>query len=490
MLRIGFLPSYAHYDTRFDSSGTVQPLGAALNLDSAGSNFLPLLAAAEAAVRDLTSDSSYRMVLGKVKLPLDADIRRFPLDLSLGITRWLTLTVRVPLVKTRVQGVFKLDSTTANVGWNQATQAALNSQNLSQILSLLSQLGTAIATLQTRIAQGNYGCPTSAQCQSANALLARAQRLLADLNAMTGPPGTSGLPPVAPLASSAAGLKIQAAIAAVESGFASFSVQPPTGTLPLPATMLGTTDVGTTILQNGEFGYGLLPLSTVRISGLGDVEARLRVGLLGGDRFRLVLTGGARLPTGFNRSPLHVFDLGTGDRQLDLEGGLEFAFEPGRVDLSGQALYTRQFADQVVMRWAPPERPIALITDQLLTDRKLGNVFRVAVYPSLVLSEGFRVYGSAYYWHKAADTYSPANGPPPTTASPADVARGTGGQSLSLGGGIAYRAARAQRDTTGAPTGLPVEAGLSYQAAFSGSGGLVPKSTMLNLYLRFYHRLW
>src|SRR3972149_3635093 len=64
-LHIGFLPSCAHYDTRFDSSGTIEPLGRSLSPNTAGSNFLPSLAAAEAAVRGLTRDSTYRMGLGK-----------------------------------------------------------------------------------------------------------------------------------------------------------------------------------------------------------------------------------------------------------------------------------------------------------------------------------------------------------------------------------------------------------------------------------------
>jgi hypothetical protein len=80
--------------------------------------------------------------------------------------------------------------------------------------------------------------------------------------------------------------------------------------------------------------------------------------------------------------------------------------------------------------------------------------------------------------------------PAPGTPAAADLALGSGGQVLSLGWGIAYRATRPQRDTTGTKTAMPVEAGLSYQATYAGSGGLVPQSTMLNLYLRVFYRLW
>ncbi len=495
LLRIGFLPSYAHYDTRFDSTGTMEPLGRYLSPDTAGSNFLPSLAAAEAAVRDLTGDSTYRMNMGKVALPLDADVRRFPFDFSVGLTDWLTLGVRVPLVKTRVQGVLALDTANANVGWNQAAIAAGNDAAAAEILELFAELDDAIAYVQDSIAQGGYGCPSSPRCAAANAALVQAIRLRDNLAALTGATGTAGsLPPVAPLASSSAGTAIRQAISMVAAKLASFgagTINP--AFLVLPGSQLDTAGIQT-IVTDSAFGYDYrLPLATPkRVYRLGDIEAFVRIGLLRGSRLRAVLTTGVRLPTGYRQQPYHVFNLGTGDKQLDLEGGVEVAWEPGRLGLSGTAIYTRQFADQLPLRWAPPERPIALAAYQYLTDRQLGSVFQAAIYPSLTLSEGFRVYGFAYYYHKTADSYSLPTSVTPVPGTPAaqDIARGSGGQSLSLGGGIAYRATRPQRDTTGTRTALPVEAGMSYQAAFSGSGGLVPKSTVLHLYLRFHAKLF
>jgi len=491
MFQFGFLPSYAHYDTRFDSAGTVEPLGRYLSPDTAGANLLPSLAAAEQAVRSITGDNTYRMNLGKVSLPLDADVRRFPFDFSLGVTDWLTLGVRVPLVKTRVQGVLAVDTSQANVGFNQAAAAAGNAAGAAEILALLSQLGAAMSSLQTQIGQGAYGCPSSPQCTAANALLARATRLLSDLVILTGTPGDA-LPPAAPLATSAAGIAIRAEIRAVADSLAAFGAGTVSATLPLPTARLDSADVQT-VITDSAFGYELLPLATPkRIYRLGDIEAFARVGVLRGTRLRAVLTTGVRLPTGYRQRPTHVFNLGTGDQQLDLEAGIEVAWEPGRLGISGSATYTHQFADQLSMRWAPPERPIAPAAYRYLTDRRLGDAFHAAVFPALRLSEGFQVYGSAYYFRKAADSYALSAGvaPLPGTPEAEDLARGSGGRSLSLGGGIAYRATRPQRDTTGTLTALPVEAGLSYQAAFSGSGGLVPKGTVLHLYLRFHAKVF
>lgn len=492
-LQIAFLPSYAHYDTRFDSSGVIEPLGRYFSPDSAGTQLFPTLAAAEAAVRDITGDNTYRMNLGKVDLPLDADVRRFPFDFSLGLTRWLTLRVSVPLVKTRVQGVLHLDTTGANVGWNLAAGAANNAQAAVAIQTLLEQLQNAIGSLQTQIAAGGYGCPSSAQCAAFTALAARAQRLHDDLAALAGNAASASvLPAAAPLASSAAGLEIQRQLAAVVDSLALAGAGTVDSTFPLPTTALDTAGVQTIITDTG-FGYELPPLATAkRIYRLGDMEATLRAGLLQGERFRTVVTAGVRLPTGTTaQSLVHAFTLGTGDHQLDVHAGLELAWEPGRLGLSGTAVYTRQFAHQIDMRWAPATQPVAPAAFAYLTRLKLGDVFQAAVYPSLTLSPGIRVYGSAYYYHKGLDNYSLAAGvnPAPGSPTPAEMASGSGAQALMLGGGIAYRAVSVQRDSTTAPS-LPVEAGLSYQTTFSGSGGLVPKSTMLNLYLRFYARLW
>lgn len=488
-LRVGFLPSYAHYDTRFDSSGTIQPLGAYFSLDSAGSDFLPTIAEAEAAVRRMTGDSAYRMNLGKVSVPLDADVRRFPFEFSLGLTEWLTVGLRVPFVKTRIQGLASVDNTGANVGLNLAASDSAG----GKIQSVLSGLSAAIALLQANIDAQFYGCPSSADCDSKRALLAEAQAFLSELTVLAGSPGSGvPVPPVAPTSSSTAGSALLSRL----NGLASQLLAAGAGVVPttftLPATGLDTAGLQA-IITDSAYGYDMLRLATPRRTyTFGDLEAFLRIGLLQRARLRAVLTAGARLPTGQLADSRHPFNLGTGDHQLDLEGGVEFAWEPGILGLSGTAIYTHQLADRIEMRWATPERPIAPKAYLYPTDRKLGDVLRAAAYPSLRLTEGFLVYGSVYYYHKAADSYSlPATVDPlPGTPAAADVARGSGGQALSIGGGIAYRNIRPQRDTTGAKTALPVEAGLSYQAAYSGSGGLVPQSTMLNLYLRIFYRLW
>jgi hypothetical protein len=488
-LRLSFLPSYANYNTLFDSAGLTRPLGADFSPDTAAANFLPTLFTVETAVRRITSDAAYRASLGAARINLDADIRRFPLDAELGITDWLTLSARIPVLKTRVQGAFTLDSITGTVGWNQIAAEAANPLARGQIEALLAQLDQAAATLEGRIATGDYGCPSSAQCAQAQALVARARQIRTDLILLTGVLSTDGspTPPVAPIASSTAGMRIQAEIAAVRSEFqTSFGVSTAIGTLPLPTKRMTAGGVDS-LLRDTAFGYApLLPLETVRIYEFGDAEVGLRIGLLRGDRLRTALHAGVRLPTGTRESNLHVFDAGTGDRQMDIELGLDAAVESAGLGLAVTVRYTLQLADQLTARLTPPERPIAPAAWELPYERDLGDVIQLAAYPSLRLSESFRAYGSVYFFHKGADSYRGGLTVQDPLGGPAvDLSRGTEHRALSYGGGVYYRADRAR----GSGQMLPIEAGLSYQAAFSGSTR-TPKSTVLNLYLRLYYRVF
>jgi hypothetical protein len=483
ILRVGFLPSYANYDSRFASDGTVEPLGTDLTADTAGSNLLWSLGTAELAVRRLTGDSTYRMTLGPIRTQLDADVRRIPLDVALGLTSRLTLTARVSLVKTRMQATVTLDSLQGNVGWNQAAGQAGNATGATGIAALLTQLADRILTLDIRIRGGAYGCPSSADCAMAMATLTRAQALWANLNALTGA-DAAARPATAPLAASPAGLAVQSEIAAVKAalGNPTLGLAPVTGSLALPTKSLTATDFQT-LLGAAEFGYGLRPIATTDISRIGDSEVGVRLGLLQSAAARIVLHGAARLPTGTRDSLDHAVDLGTGDKQFDAEVGVEAAVETRALGLSASAIYTRQFADNLALR-SPQTPGIFLVPEAFAGDfrRYLGDVLQLSAYPSIQLNPAFRVFAFAHYYRKAGDRFEPLD---PVGPSP-DVTITDPAWALNLGGGIHYRAERAGTDVVK----LPVEAGLSYQAAYRGEGVGTPKSTILNMYLRLHYRIW
>lgn len=491
-LRFSFEPEFNAWDTRFGPEGEDEPLGLDLSPDVAGPNFFPTLLAPLLAVRSIIADPGYQLNMGALRTALDADIRRFPFNFALGITDRITLTASIPVVTTRAQVALTLDTTDANVGWNQAAGASGNPGGLAAIAMLLGELEAAATALDAQIAAGDFGCPTSAMCDEARDLVTRTRSLRMDLVALTGVGQSEGapLPPFAPTQASAAGVALRAAIDSIAQELASFGATV-TGSLALPEQRLAVEDINTVLTQE-EFGYDAFGLEFAKLrNSLGDLELGLRFGLLQTAGVRAVLSGTVRLPTGKLDDPGHVVDLGSGDHQMDVVGGLELALEPGSaVGISLFGRYTLQLPHTLERRVAPPDRPIALAALQAPVRRDLGDVLEAGVYPTVRLSQAFRAYLSAYYRRQFEDRYSLPSGVTLPTSAPgavpvAALAQESAMEAISLGGGVYYRSVTDRRGLT-----LPIEAGIDYRTAWDGSGGLTPKPTRVNFYLRLYYRLW
>jgi hypothetical protein len=489
VLRLGFSPWYTNYDHRFALDGTLQPLGADLSSDSMPASFFPTMVPAELALQAITANSGLKLNLGKFTNTLDADIRRFPLSAALGLTDRITFSVNVPIVTVRMNDRLIVDSASKQVGWNQTLSAAANGTALAQVQALVSQLDAAAGVIDAGVNQNLYGCPASAQCAQAKALAIRARAVRDNIVLLTGSALTTGAPPFAPLASSAAGTALTAAIQALAAQLATFGATGVTATLPLPTKQTDTSDVQT-VLLDPSFGYSADSLVMRRRTTIGDVELGLHVGVAQSAAFRLVLNGIVRLPTGNLASPASFTALSTGDHQTDLEAGFDAAFEPGStIGLWASAAYTAQLPDHLSLRVGPLHSPIALASYERPVERNLGDILRIAFGPELRLSPEVRVFGSATYWSKAADTYvdGPSRqvftGPPGPSADVLNQESAM--RTWSFGGGISYRSTRAHSGEK-----LPIEAGIHYSAAYSGSGGFTPQATSMGLYLRLFYRVF
>jgi hypothetical protein len=493
-LRVSFEPELLNYDERFGPDGAVEPLGLDLTTDSAGPGFLPTLLGPQLAVQSILGDPTYRVTAGAITTKLDADIRRFPLSMALGLTNRITLTASLPIVTTRMQVNLALDSTDANVGWNQAVLQSGNPGGLDQITQLLAELEAGAAAVEAQIAAGAFGCPSSTMCDQARDLVTNTRVLAGNLVLLTGvgAEAGSGIPPFAPLAGSPAGQAILTVIDAIAADLVAFGAAAPGVALPLPAEQITTDDINTVLTSNG-FGYDAFPLAFAKLSNsLGDAEVGLRWGLIQERSVRATLVTKVRLPTGTLDSPVHFTDLGSGDKQTDLIGGLELSLEPGNaVSLAVSASYTLQLSQQLQRRITVPERPIALAAAQTVVRRDLGDVVQFAAYPSVRLNKAFRVYLSGNYFKKFQDEVTMPGGATAPTGFPGAesvdaLEQKTEMEMLSLGGGIYFRMTE---DKVGRPR-LPIEAGIDYRTAFDGKGGLTPNPTRLNFYLRLYYGLW
>ena len=486
-LRVAFDPQWLSFAELYDAAGTRIPLGTYYSADTLGSGFFPTLADAEGAVRSLTGDGAFRFNAGRFRARLDADVRRFPFSFSVGVSSRLTLTATVPLVTTRVKSGPSLDSTGSEAGWNPiSTQGSFGAFDTLTIL--LGELDAAAARLDADIAAGAFGCPTGPTCDDARALADRVRSLGADLRTLTGyatvaAGAGSPVPPLAPLAGSAAGQAIRAAIADVSAELEALGQLGLTTTMPLPAVPIDSNAVDV-ILGEQEFGYDALPLDrgeTIKLSGLGDVELSLRYGLATGPTLRAVLGGLVRLPTGKKQDdPNDFLDIAPANGQLDLAVSLDAAFEPGsRVGLWFSGGYTMQFGDRLTKRVARLDQPIVPVSAIAEVERNLGDELRVSVHPALRLAPSFRAFVSASYYHRGADTYL-VNG----SAVP-ELEALTGQTMWTIGGGLWYRMEQNRRGAS-----LPIEAGFLYDTTVYGSRGIVPKSGRMSLSLRFFYTLW
>ena len=490
VLRISFEPWYINYDRMFDASGNDIPLGTPLTKDTAGVNFFSSLLAPQTAIRSMIEDSSYVINAGAFKTVQNGDVRLFPFNFHFGLTDRITLTASLPVVTTRMQVVFTVDSTNSTMGWNQVAPNAANATARQDVIALLGELQGSVAALDAAIQGGGYDCPSGPTCDAARALLDRARRTELDLIAMTGvsPDGTlaSELPPFNPTVTSADGEAILAAIADLSTALQSFGVPGLSTTLPLPQGRIGTDDAQA-VLTDSAFGYNAAPLEFTKLTQrLGDAEIGLRWGLLQGPSTRVVLFGIVRLPTGILDPPSNFTALGTGDKQTDLQVGADATFETGLVGLGISGYYNMQLGQQLVRRPASlAERPIAIAAAQQMVSRKLGDEFRIAAYPALRLHPSFSIYGSVDYYHKKLDDYGAVGTPPegPGILPPEALELNSSMSRLSVGAGIYYRSTG--RDGTS----LPIEAGAYYFAAFKGKGGLTPMTSGMNFYLRLFWRL-
>lgn len=487
-LRIDFSPHYTNYNLRFSfgtpgiADGTAEPLGTDLTVDTAGSNIFPTFSGAENAIRSLTGDAAYRLNVGKFSTIRDADVRHFPFGFALGVSRRLTVRLNIPIVTTRSQVTFTNDTTDANVGWNMADENYGTTTTAADAAALINQLSAAISEIEALIAAGNFGCPTGPACDQARGVVTRATALLGNLFAITGLGAGAEAVAFAPLATSAAGAAVLAEIAAVASELQALGTSPVTATLPLPTGRLSADDINNFLLAGPDFTA--LPIGFNRQTKFGDIEIGARFGLLMNATTRAVLTTTVRLPTGRPSSADNFVDIGTGDGQTDVELGIEAAFEPGNsVGLSFGASYTLQLAHSLVRRVTTPDAPIVPLSHRFLVKRDLGDVIRFSAYPTIRLSSVFRVFGSVHYFRKGRDSFSYPGSSPAGALDLALLEVETEMRALSYGGGIAYRSDQTSRGRT-----LPIEAGLNYRAAFSGSGGLTPKTNSMQFYLRlFFH---
>ncbi|MDP3773408.1 MAG: hypothetical protein Q8Q85_04005, partial [Gemmatimonadales bacterium] len=306
-LRVVLAPDWARWNRRFGegtpgfTKDALEPLGVDFPSESLGVDRLTFLAPVQSRIQALTGLSGFALNLGRARLTLNANVRVVPLAFELGVTRRLSLSLFVPLVRSRVEAFLQGPDTSADsaatrgdVGFNPAflTPGALD--------AFREQVDSALIALQTQATSGPVALRGQAQ-STLNAI----QPLLCGLYDLAG--GSAGsaaslcfsatptaMSPVLPWTGSEAGDSLatiltrdRASYEALRSQYAGLGIPLPAlnATFDLPATQLDS--LGLRRFFSDPAGpLAGDSLTNVLRTRLGDIEAGATYQLADRPRFR------------------------------------------------------------------------------------------------------------------------------------------------------------------------------------------------------------
>ena len=442
VLRAGVATWWTHANERFQrTSSRVESLGADFDIASLDERIFENIGLLRAPLETLSGLVNPALSLGRLQADYEETSYVVPITFDYGLTGRLTLTALVPYIKTRAE-VFPHPNPAGpegSIGVNPALSApGARTQNTL----VFSQLSTATTRLQAELVRClNNSDPTcsaiNANRQAAAALVstgtasANAIATIYGTNAVGTAPGVAGSAYV-PVGTRALQSAIDAQLAALSSQFQTFLGAPPAGAW-IAARPVGAPPLAyehfQSILTDSAFLVIGRRLTDIERSHLGDIEVGAKLLLL--DTFgapvgraptrtsgaRLAVGGLLRLGTGQRDSPEDFADIGTGDRQRDIElrGALDLVLAR-RWWGSAVARYGIQRADQLPLRVpflvpgpALSETPFPAAARQFEIDRDLGDYLELEFSPRFTPNANFAFSGHYRLRRKQADRYSAAN---------------------------------------------------------------------------------
>jgi len=507
VLRVLLPPVWWRWDRRFGEgttgyvTGALEPAGVDFGAESLGVAQLPFLGPSQSALRTITRIPAFTFSLGQADLRLNANVRAMPIGVAVGISRRLSVSVLVPLVRSRVEAFFQMDTAAARrgtVGWNPAYATP------SSLDAFRGQVDAALAALRTQAAAGPAALRPQAQ-----AALEQLSPLWCGLYTVAG--GSSSDPasvcysatrvsasPFLPLGTSEAGDSITSRLAGARtswsqlvSAYAGAGVTLPgfTAAFTLPSDAVTRDDVQR-FLRDTVLGAGGDSLAMVLHTRLGDIEAAATYVFADRPRYRGRVTATVRLPTGIVDSDRNFIDVGTGDHQLDVELGVRNDLTVGtsfRVVAAGRIGI--QFADQLERRVSPASQPIAPLAQLALLRRDLGDYVAFDITPTWRLDDALSL-GVRYAFFRQGSTrfsYRDTEDSARTVLPASVLDQETAVRWMRIGVGVTF--STLSRFAAGR-AGLPYTLSIGYQNTLWGRGGRTPQTSLVYISLASYFRLW
>jgi hypothetical protein len=148
----------------------------------------------------------------------------------------------------------------------------------------------------------------------------------------------------------------------------------------------------------------------------------------------------------------------------------------------------RQFAADIVTRVAAPSQPFAGPDRLAMVHWDPGDIVALGVHPFYRLARTFALRAGVDHWSRSTDSYAystPADALPGIDANV--LAEESGANATVLALGFTYSNPGALRR---GGTGMPVDAGWTYERVLRAGGGRVPDSHAIRGQLRVYFGLW
>ncbi|GMR14226.1 MAG: hypothetical protein BMS9Abin29_2468 [Gemmatimonadota bacterium] len=500
-LRLDLRPAFTFWDTRFGErteNGILieeeEPLGFDFSDAAAGTRLFPTLQRLQNALDSAIPGGTSPIRFGRTDVLVTRSEVRVPIRLDFGVTDWLSVGVMVPLTKRRSEVAFGVTADSANIGLSPIGSAP------AQVNDFLNRLGNAVASL-TQVT--NEICQTqgsgSAACLGAQTLLNSGSLFQSAITDAYGV-RSGGFP----LTGSSLGDALLQRVAALGQAFTDLGVGGFPTAVPL-STLPFTTETFLELISDARFGVEGDPFGLFQSPWeLGDIEvfghARLlegssaagRTNPASGIHYEVGAGALVRLGTGTPDMDQNFLDLGSGEGHTDLEvQGFAGARFGTRLGAWLDVRYGIQGTTELFRRAEAPDRGFAALTTRTPVRWTPGNYFQVRLTPRFQITDAVSLALDFRHYSKARDTFERLEVADSLNiqvgGDPALLELETEQSVREFGVGIVYSTLAARR---AGKTEKAAEFSLLFRAARSGSGGLTPKTSMVQVGFRLFRSFW
>jgi hypothetical protein len=481
---------FTGYDSRY-RLGQRQDAAQDFMREALGSDFFPALAGADSLISRITGQSA-PLSLGRTSASQLVTFGTGILGAAVGITSRLTVFGMVPLRSVKVRATFAQDSATANAGFNPADELFGDGIGGAQDAAFFSQFDAALASLRDNLDSGVYDGDPNRKALAV-ATLAEGGMLRENLFSLLLGTGTAS--PFLPTTTSTSGAAILQRVAALQGVLSNrLDVLGFDGSPALPGRRLDDADFGAFVTN--PLGPVAGSLDTPEIFSLGNIELGTAYAVIdqlaepaARSGIRLVAQVLTRLPTGTAADPARFFAVPNAERQLDLEGSVTADLVYRRFGARATAGYNLQRPGTIQRRISEPSQPMPYASRLADVSWDPGDELMLGASPFFRLTPSFAVVAGAAYRRKGSDTYELAAGQdsiPGAAPSLLGIESDVNWTTASVG--LSYSTMLTPRE--GRSAQAPLDAGLTWTGVVNASGGRIPRSSTLRLWLRLYGKIW